>query len=44
MPQWYLHERGIDVGRDLINRYVGSQESAIMNAYLGQAAAGCTWR
>ncbi len=43
MPQWYLHERGLDVNKDIINRYVGSQESAIMNAFLGQAAAGCTW-
>lgn len=43
MPQYWLHQRGIDVNRDLDNRYVGSQESAIMNAYLGQAAAGVTW-
>jgi phosphonate transport system substrate-binding protein len=43
MPQWYMHEHGLDVNRDIINRYVGSQESAIMNAYLGEAAVGCTW-
>ena len=29
--------------RDIENRYVGSQESSIMNAYLGQTAAGATW-
>lgn len=43
MPQWFLHTHGLDVNRDLDNRYVGSQESSIMNAYLGQVAAGATW-
>lgn len=43
MPQYFLHQQGIDVNRDIQNAYVGSQESAIMNAYLGQSAAGVTW-
>ena len=43
MPQWFLHTHGLDVNRDLENRYVGSQESAIMNAYLRQTAVGATW-
>lgn len=43
MPQWFLHRHGVNVNRDIENRYVGSQESAIMNAYLGEAAAGVTW-
>ena len=43
MPQYFLHRQGIDVNRDIQNAYVGSQESSIMNAYLGQAAAGATW-
>jgi phosphonate transport system substrate-binding protein len=43
MPQWLMHTQGIDVNRDIENRYVGSQESAIMNAYLGQTAVGVTW-
>lgn len=43
MPQYFLHEHGIDVNRDIVNRYVGSQESSIMNAYLKQTAAGVTW-
>ena len=43
MPQWFLHQRGVNVNRDIENRYVGSQESAIMNAYLGQVAVGVTW-
>jgi len=43
MPQWWLHERGLDINRDLDNRYVGSQESAIMNAYLKQSAVAATW-
>lgn len=28
---------------ELTNRYVGTHNSAIMNAYLGQSAAGVTW-
>lgn len=43
MPQYFLHTHGLDVSRDIENRYVGSQESSIMNAWLGQTAAGATW-
>ena len=43
MPQYYLHMHGIDINRDIRNVYVGSQESSIMNAYLGKSAAGATW-
>lgn len=43
MPQYFLHNHGVDVTRDIENRYVGSQESSIMNTYLGEAAAGATW-
>jgi phosphonate transport system substrate-binding protein len=43
LPQYFLYKHGIDVNKDLRNRYVGSQESAILHAYLGQAAAGATW-
>lgn len=43
MPQYFLHKQGIDVNRDIQNAYVGSQESSIMNAYLGKSAAGATW-
>jgi phosphonate transport system substrate-binding protein len=43
MPQYYLYQQGIDVNRDVENRYVGSQESSIMNAFLGTSAAGATW-
>lgn len=43
MPQYYLHTHGLDINRDVENLYVGSQESAIMNAYLGNVAAGVTW-
>ena len=43
MPQFFLHQHGINVNRDIINNYVGSQESSIMNAYLGQSAVGVTW-
>jgi len=43
LPQDFLHEHGIDVNRDIDNRYVGSQESAIMNAYLRQSDIAATW-
>lgn len=43
MPQYFLHQQGINVNRDIQNAYVGSQESSIMNVYLGQSAAGATW-
>jgi phosphonate transport system substrate-binding protein len=43
MPQYFLYNHGINVNTDIENRYVGSQESSIMNAYLGQTAVGATW-
>ena len=43
MPQYFLHQHGLVVTQDIRNLYVGSQESAIMNAYLRQSAAGVTW-
>lgn len=43
MPQYYLHTHGLDVNHDIDNVYVGSQESSIMNVYLGDVAAGTTW-
>jgi phosphonate transport system substrate-binding protein len=43
MPQYFLHTKGININRDINNIYVGSQESSIMNVYLGKVAAGATW-
>jgi phosphonate transport system substrate-binding protein len=43
MPQYFLHTQGININKDLQNSYVGSQESSIMNVYMGQATAGATW-
>lgn len=43
MPQYFLHSHGININRDIENRYVGSQESSIMNVYLKKTAAGATW-
>jgi phosphonate transport system substrate-binding protein len=43
MPQYFLYQNGLDINRDIENIYVGSQESSIMNAYLGKSAAGATW-
>ncbi len=43
MPQYFLYKNGININRDIQNVYVGSQESSIMNVYLGKTAAGATW-
>jgi phosphonate transport system substrate-binding protein len=43
MPQYYLHQNGVNINHDIENIYVGSQESSIMNAYLGKSDAGATW-
>ncbi len=43
MPQYYLQTHGIDVNRDIENRYVGLQESSILYVLRGQVAAGATW-
>ncbi|GAB4406487.1 MAG: hypothetical protein OHK0048_26560 [Rhodoferax sp.] len=43
MPQLYLQKNGIDVQRDLKNMYVGTHQSAIMNAYLRQSDISATW-
>lgn len=43
MPQYYLQTHGLNVNHDIENLYVGSQESSIMNVYLGNVAAGVTW-
>lgn len=43
LPQYYLHTHGLDVNRDIENRYVGSQESSILNVLRGHVAAGATW-
>lgn len=43
MPQKYLHDHGINIHQDIKNRYVGSQESSILNALFGEVAVGATW-
>ena len=43
MPQWFLHEHGVNINTDIKNNYVGSQESSIMNAWMKLTAAGATW-
>lgn len=43
MPQYYLQSNGLNVMRDVSNKYVGSQESSIMNVFHGATAAGSTW-
>lgn len=43
MPQYFLHQHGVNIHTQIDNRFVGSQESSIMNVFLGQTAAGATW-
>lgn len=42
MPQLALHREGLAWG-SYVPRYVGSQESSIMNVLLGDTRAGATW-
>lgn len=42
LPQQFLRDHGLPIDA-YEARYVGSQESSIMNVYLGDAAAGATW-
>jgi phosphonate transport system substrate-binding protein len=43
MPKYFLKTHGLDAERECDLRYVGSQESSIMNVHQGQTKAGCTW-
>ncbi|MBU3928092.1 MAG: PhnD/SsuA/transferrin family substrate-binding protein [Bacteroidetes bacterium] len=43
MPQYFLHCAGLNITSDMENRYVGSQESSIMNVYMKLTVAGATW-
>ena len=43
MPKYFLKMNGLDVEKEADCRYVGSQESSIMNVFLGKTVAGCTW-
>jgi phosphonate transport system substrate-binding protein len=43
MPQYFLYMNGININKDIDNIYVGSQESSIMNVYLGNVTVGATW-
>lgn len=42
LPKLYLYQRGLNLNDNDL-RYVGSQESAIMNVFLGKTAAAGTW-
>lgn len=47
MPKVFLKQLGLNVEKQARPKYVGSQESALMNVYLGYSAAACisaaTW-
>lgn len=43
MPQYFLYQHGLNVTKDLQNKYVGSQESSIMNVFHGETDAAATW-
>ncbi|MBI3564775.1 MAG: phosphate/phosphite/phosphonate ABC transporter substrate-binding protein [Elusimicrobia bacterium] len=43
MPLYYLHTHGLDARRDIRRVYSGSQESSMMNVFIGKTAAGATW-
>lgn len=43
LPQAFLKQHGLDVVTEADNRYVGSDESAILSVFLNHSAAGTTW-
>ena len=43
LPQYFLQKNGLNIQKDIENKYVGSQESSIMNVYRGTTEAGATW-
>jgi phosphonate transport system substrate-binding protein len=43
MPQYFLHQHGINIHHDIKNIYVGSQDSSIMSAYLKQSDIAASW-
>lgn len=43
LPQNFLQNNGLDINKDIENKYVGSQESSIMNVFMGTTEAGATW-
>ena len=43
LPQFYLQTHGLNVMKDIQIKYVGSQESSIMNVYYKTTTAGATW-
>lgn len=42
LPQRWLHDQGVSM-QSIEARYVGTQESSILNVALGKTAAGATW-
>jgi phosphonate transport system substrate-binding protein len=42
MPQYFFHTHGINISKNIVNIYVDSQESSIMNAYLETVAVWAT--
>lgn len=43
MPQWFFYQNGINVQKDIINVFVGSQESSITHVATGAVDVGVTW-
>ncbi|MEI8170342.1 MAG: PhnD/SsuA/transferrin family substrate-binding protein [Rhodoferax sp.] len=43
MPMVWLANQGLKMPQDIQSSFVGTHQSAILNVYLGQAAAGVTW-
>lgn len=43
MPQYWLHQQGLDVNRDIRNVYVGSQFSTLRHVLSGSSDLAATW-
>ncbi len=44
MPKLFFKQQGLDVETEAQPRYVGSQESSVMNVAQGLTMAGCVWQ
>ncbi|MFZ2957672.1 MAG: phosphate/phosphite/phosphonate ABC transporter substrate-binding protein [Candidatus Ozemobacteraceae bacterium] len=42
-PQWFLFKHGLNIHSDIINNFVGTQESSILSVATRLSDAGCTW-
>jgi len=43
LPELFLKEHGVDPAKDIVQSFVGTHDSAMLNVCLGVTDAACTW-